>query len=227
MSKYHILIIDPDKDFCFFLQKNLTTEGYEVDVAQSARDIQDTVYAQYDLVVMETNLHEISGFRLAHKLRNQAQTSLLPLILISSNPGENELTTAFSVGADDFLLKPFFVRELAARIKVIIRRLENKKLQNVESIEYEDLKLNLANMQVKLGNKTIPFTKKEFEILKLLMENKNQLIKRDELLKLVWKDKEYVMGRTIDVNITRIRQKIGAYCKNIVTKVGLGYSFEG
>jgi two-component system, OmpR family, alkaline phosphatase synthesis response regulator PhoP len=227
MSEYRILIIDPDKDFCGYLQSNLKSEGYHVETCQSAKDTLDMKLFQYDLLILETQLSDGSGFKLVHEIRNQKDTSSLPIIFMSSKPGENEMMTAFSVGADDFLLKPFFIRELAARIKVIIRRSEELKNANVEILVYEQLKLNLSKMQVKVAGETVPFTKKEFEIMKLFLENKNRIFSRDDLLKLIWSEEAFILGRTIDVNITRIRQKIGNYSNRIVTKIGVGYSFEG
>ncbi|MEI6556695.1 MAG: response regulator transcription factor [Paludibacter sp.] len=227
MNEYRILIIDPDKDFCGYLQSNLKSEGYFVEIRQDVRDISVLKLYQYDLLILETQLNNASGFKLVHDLRNNTETSLLPIIFMSSKPGENEVMTAFSVGADDFLLKPFFIRELTARIKVIIRRSEEQKNGNVETLAYEQLKLNLLKMQVKVEGETVPFTKKEFEIMKLFLENKNRIFSREDLLKLIWSDEAFVLGRTIDVNITRIRQKIGNYGNHIVTKIGKGYSFEG
>ena len=227
MNKYRLLIIDPDKDFSGYLQSNLKMEGYHVETYQSAKKIVDMKLFKYDLLILETYQHEVSGFKLVHDLRNNAETASLPIIFMSSQPGENEMMTAFSVGADDFLLKPFFIRELTARIKVILRRSEEQKTINSQFLAYDQLKLNLSKMQVKVEGETVPFTKKEFEIMKLFLENKNRIFSRDDLLKLVWSEESFALGRTIDVNITRIRHKIGKYNKHIVTKLGIGYSFEG
>ena len=226
MNKYRILIIDPDSDFCRFLQSNLRNAGYDVDFFTKGKDCVSMKIYQYDLIILETNLKDISGFKLVHDLRNNAETATIPVIFISSKPGENEMMTAFSVGADDFLLKPFFIRELEARIKVIIRRAEELKSLNVDMLEFDQLKLNLSKMQVKVYDKTILFTKKEFEIMRLFLENRNRVFSRDDLLKLVWSEEAFVLGRTIDVNITRIRHKIGHYGSHIVTKIGKGYCFE-
>ena len=226
MNKYRILIIDPDKDFCGYLQSNLKSEGYYVETCQDVKNIVDLKLHQYDLVILETQLKDVSGFKLVHDIRNNPNTASLSVIFLSSKPGENEMMTAFSVGADDFLLKPFYIRELAARIKVIIRRAEARKNENIELLEYEQLKLNLSKMQVKVEGETVPFTKKEFEIMKLFLENKNRIFSREDLLKLIWSEEAFVLGRTIDVNITRIRQKIGNYSNHIVTKIGKGYCFE-
>ncbi|MEI8272336.1 MAG: response regulator transcription factor [Paludibacter sp.] len=227
MNEYRILIIDPDKDFSGYLQSNLKNEGYHAETCQSSKDTLGLKLFQYDLLILETQLSDGSGFKLVHDIRNNPEAISLPIIFMSSKPGENEMMTAFSVGADDFLLKPFFIRELAARIKVIIRRSEEQKNVNVEMLVYDQLKLNLSKMQVKVEGETVPFTKKEFEIMKLFLENKNRIFSRDDLLKLIWSEEAFILGRTIDVNITRIRHKIGNYSNHIVTKIGLGYSFEG
>ena len=227
MNEYRILIIDPDKDFCGYLQSNLKSEGYFVETRQEFRDISALKLYQYDLLILETQLRNVSGFKLVHEIRNNAETASLPIIFMSSKPGENEMMTAFSVGADDFLTKPFYIRELAARIKVIIRRSEELKNGNVIMLTYDQLQLNLSKMQVKVEGETVPFTKKEFEIMKLFLENKNRIFSREDLLMLIWSEEAFVLGRTIDVKITRIRQKIGNYGNHIVTKIGKGYCFEG
>lgn len=226
MNKYRILIIDPDIDFCGYLQSNLKSEGYHVETCQDVKNILDLKLHQYDLIILETQLRDVSGFKLVHDIRNNPFTTSLPIIFMSSKPGENEMMTAFSVGADDFLLKPFFIRELVARIKVIIRRSEEQKNVNIQLLVYDQLKLNLSKMQVKVDGETVPFTRKEFEIMKLFLENKNRIFSREDLLKLIWSEESFVLGRTIDVNITRIRHKIGNYGNHIVTKIGKGYCFE-
>jgi two-component system phosphate regulon response regulator PhoB len=163
---------------------------------------------------------------MARLIRSNPKTAIIPIIFMSETNDENDRLTAFSVGADDYMIKPFSLREMVARIKVIISRTEDKKLITFQQLSYNKLIIDLARKQVLLDEKEIQFTKKEFEILKLLMENKNRLFSREELLQKIWPEESFVLSRTIDVNITRIRKKIGPYEKNIVTKLGLGYCFE-
>jgi two-component system phosphate regulon response regulator PhoB len=169
---------------------------------------------------------EISGFKLARIIRSNPKTTTTPIVFLSAKDTENDRLTAFNVGADDYITKPFSLREMAARIHAIISRVEQ-----TESVQplllFDKLKIDLSKKQVSIEEQEIQFTKKEFELLKLFMENKNRLFSREELLKRIWPDESFVLARTIDVNITRIRKKIGPYEKNIVTKLGLGYYFEG
>jgi two-component system phosphate regulon response regulator PhoB len=176
---------------------------------------------------MDVTLGEISGFKLAHILRSDPGTSSISIIFLTGRDSENDRLTGFNLGADDYITKPFSVLELLARIKAVVRRINSKKSSSIEVISYDRLNINLTNKQVILEGEEIRFTRKEFEILKLFIENKNRLFTREELLTRVWTDEAFVLNRTIDVNITRIRKKIGPYEKNIVTKLGLGYCFEG
>ena len=158
---------------------------------------------------------------------NDPTTTGTPIIFLTARNSENDLLTGFSLGAEDYITKPFSIRELLARINAVVSRINVNKMTTIKIISYDKLNMNLTNKQVLLGNDEIKFTKKEFEILKLFIENKNRLFSREELLSRVWSEEAFVLNRTIDVNITRIRKKIGPYEKNIVTKLGLGYCFEG
>ena len=227
MDEYRILIVDDDEDLCEIIRYNLHVEGYSVDLNYSGEDALLRDISRYNLVLLDVMLDGISGFKLAHIIRNDPKTASIPIIFLTAKLSENDLLTGYSVGADDYITKPFSVRELTARIKVIIRRSEAKKPFTTEIISYEKLKVNLTNKQVLLEGKEIQFTKKEFEILKLFLQNKNRLFSREDLLKMVWSEEAFVLSRSIDVNITRIRKKIGIYGQHIVTKLGLGYCFEG
>lgn len=226
MTNYHILVVDDEEDICEILRFNLETEGYLVDVAYSAEEALLKNIPDYDLILLDVMMGEISGFKMAHIIRNNPKTAIVPIVFLSAKITENDRLTGFSVGADDYITKPFSIRELKARIHAIIRRSDEKKMSSVQLISYDRLKMNLTNKQVMVDGKEIRLTKKEFEILKLFLENKNRLFTRHELLSRVWSDEAYVLDRTIDVNITRIRKKIGRYERNIVTKLGLGYCFE-
>jgi len=227
MDPYHILIVDEEEDLCEILRYNLINEGYQVDVAGSAEEALIKNIKDYNLLLMDVTLGEISGFKLAHILRSDPATAAISIIFLTGRNSENDRLTGFNLGADDYITKPFSVLELLARIKAVVRRINSKKGPSIEVISYDRLNLNLTNKQVILEGEEIRFTRKEFEILKLLIENKNRLFTREELLSRIWSVEAFVLSRTIDVNITRIRKKIGPYEKNIVTKLGQGYCFEG
>jgi two-component system alkaline phosphatase synthesis response regulator PhoP len=227
MNRYHILIVDEEEDLCEILRYNLINEGYLVDVVYSAEEALMKDMQEYNLLLMDVLLGEISGFKLAHILRSNPKTAFISIIFLTGRDSENDRLTGFNLGADDYITKPFSLLELLARIKAVVKRFNFKKHPSTEIISFNRLNINLTNKQVILEGEEIRFTKKEFEILKLFIENKNRLFTREELLTLIWNEEAFVLSRTIDVNITRIRKKIGPYEKNIVTKPGLGYCFEG
>jgi len=227
MVEYRILLVDKDEDFCETVRYNLQNEGYAIDIVYSAEEALFKNINDYNLVLLDIILGGMSGFKLAHLIRNNPKTESIPIVFLSARLGENDRLTAYSVGADDYISKPFFIRELIARIKVIISRAEAQKTNQTHILSYDHLQLNMTNKQVLLDGNELRFTKKEFEILKLLLENKNRLFSRDELLRMVWNEDAFVLKRSIDVNITRIRKKIGKYGQCIITILGSGYCFEG
>ncbi|MDP4238398.1 MAG: response regulator transcription factor [Bacteroidota bacterium] len=227
MNKYHILVVDAEEDMCEILRFNLTNEGYLVNVAYSAEEAFTKNIHAYNLLLLEVALGKISGFKMAHMIRNDPETETIPIIFLTGRDNENDRLTGFNLGADDYITKPFSLRELVARINAVIHRINTKETPVNNQVSYDKLHMNLTNKQVMLDGDEIKFTRKEFEILKLFIENTNQLFTRKDLLTLVWPEESYVLNRTVDVSITRIRKKIGPYGRNIVTKIGLGYCFEG
>ncbi|HZK69518.1 MAG TPA: response regulator transcription factor [Paludibacter sp.] len=227
MNTYRILVVDDEEDLCEILQFNLETEGYQVDVAYSAEEALKKNIAEYNLLLLDVMMGEMSGFKMARTLRENPATASTPIIFLTAKDSETDRLTGFNIGADDYISKPFSIREVLARVKAVIRRVENKKtVVAVEQLTYETLVMFLGNKKVLLDGVEIPFTKKEYEILRLFLENKNRVFSRDEMLTRVWSDEVIVLDRTIDVNITRLRKKIGSYGKNIVTRLGYGYCFE-
>lgn len=228
MVKYRILVVDDEEDLCEILQFNLESEGFVVDVAYSAEEALKKDLTTYNLLLLDVMMGEISGFKMARIVRENALTASIPIIFLTAKDTENDKLTGFNIGADDYISKPFSIREVVARVKAIIRRLNiNKQPENqVKDLVYLGLTMQLSNKKVFLNGKEVPFTKKEFEILKLFLENRNRVFTRDEMLTRVWSDEVIVLDRTIDVNITRLRKKIGDYGKNIVTRLGYGYCFE-
>jgi len=229
MSPYRILVVDDEEDLCEILQFNLETEGYDVDVAYSAEEALKKDISQYNLLLLDVMMGEMSGFKMARQLNENPKTASIPIIFLTAKDSETDRLTGFNIGADDYISKPFSIREVIARVKAVIRRMDSTKNAEavpVQKLLYETLEMDLSNKKVLLEGVEIPFTKKEFEILKLFLENKNRVFSRDEMLTRVWSDEVIVLDRTIDVNITRLRKKIGLYGKNIVTRLGYGYCFE-
>ena len=227
MNPYKILVVDDEEDLCEILQFNLETEGYQVDVAYSAEEALIKDISQYNLLLLDVMMGEMSGFKMARLLKDNPKTKNIPVIFLTAKDTENDRITGFNIGADDYISKPFSIREVLARVKAVLRRMETSTGQaSVNELRHENLVMNLNNKKVTLDGSEISFTKKEFEILKLLLENKNRVFTREEILSRVWSDEVIVLDQTIDVNITRLRKKIGKYGKQIITRLGYGYCFE-
>ena len=223
----HILVVDDEEDLCEILKFNLETEGYTVDTAYSAEEALTLNLTDYDLLLLDVMMGEISGFKLASMLKKNEKTAHIPIIFLTAKDTENDMLTGFNLGADDYISKPFSIKQVQARVKAVLRRsLEEKKPVNENILTYNTLKLDTQRIKATINGEEVALTKKEFEILKLLLENINHVFSREEILSRVWKDEVYVLDRTIDVNITRLRKKIGEYGKCIVTRLGYGYCFE-
>ncbi|NYI48238.1 response regulator transcription factor [Macellibacteroides fermentans] len=227
MATTRILVVDDEEDLCEILKFNLEIEGYDVDTAFSSEDALKLDISSYNLLLLDVMMGEISGFKLANMLRKNEKTAKMPIIFLTAKDTENDLLTGFNLGADDYISKPFSIRQVVARVKAVLRRTASKPLeQEPELLAYETLILDTKRIKASVNGEEVPLTKKEFEILKLLLENKGNVFSREEILSRIWKDEVYVLDRTIDVNITRLRKKIGIYGKNIVTRLGFGYCFE-
>ncbi|OIP81186.1 MAG: DNA-binding response regulator [Porphyromonadaceae bacterium CG2_30_38_12] len=228
MNKYRILVVDDEEDLCEILQFNLETEGFQVDVAYSAEEALKKDLTVYSILLLDIMMGEISGFKMARIVRENPLLAHIPFIFLTAKDTENDKLTGFTIGADDYISKPFSIREVVARVKALIRRsnINKNPEEATKDLVYLGLTMQLTNKKVLLHGEEVAFTKKEFEILKLFLENKNRVFTRDEMLTRVWSDEVIVLDRTIDVNITRLRKKIGDYGKNIVTRLGYGYCFE-
>lgn len=227
MNNYRILAVDDEEDLCEILKFNLENEGYEVDTANSAEEALQMDIAGYDLLLLDVMMGEISGFKMASLLKKDPKTAHIPIIFITAKETENDTVTGFNLGADDYIAKPFSLREVAARVKAVLRRSRpNEPAQTPTRITYQTLVLDADKKKVCIDEEEVPLTKKEFEILQLLLQNQGRVFSREDILSRVWSDEVYVLDRTIDVNITRLRKKIGKYGKCIVTRLGYGYCFE-
>ncbi len=227
MDNPRILVVDDEEDLCEILKFNLETEGYEVDTAFSAEEALQKDLSVYRLLMLDVMMGEISGFKMASMLKKEESTAGIPIIFLTAKDTENDMLTGFNLGADDYISKPFSIRQVLARVKAVLRRTTEKvKTEQGECLAYETLVLDTKRIKASVGGKQVPLTKKEFEILRLLLENKGSVFSREEILSRVWKDEVYVLDRTVDVNITRLRKKIGPYGKNITARLGFGYCFE-
>ena len=227
MNEYRILVVDDEEDLCEILKFNLENEGYLVDTANSAEEALKMKLTNYHLILLDVMMGEISGFKMANILKKDKDTAHIPIIFITAKDTENDTITGFNLGADDYISKPFSLREVIARVKAVIRRTTfTSEKEKSEELSYKGLTLNITQKKVSIDGKEVLLTKKEFEILMLLLQNKGRVYSREDILSKVWKEEVYVLDRTIDVNITRLRKKVGEYGKNIVTRLGYGYCFE-
>ena len=227
MNKYRILVVDDEEDLCEILKFNLENEGYEVDTANSAEEALQMGISKYNLLLLDVMMGEISGFKMARMLKQDKKTAHVPIIFITAKDTENDTITGFNLGADDYISKPFSLREVSARVKAVLRRTSAAETERLpEQLIYKTLVLDITQKKVSIDGEEAPLTKKEFEILLLLLQNKGRVFSREDILNKVWSDEVYVLDRTIDVNITRLRKKIGDYGKRIVTRLGYGYCFE-
>jgi DNA-binding response OmpR family regulator len=228
MEQSRILVVDDEESLCEILKFNLTQAGYYVDTANSAEEALTMNIASYDLLLLDVMMGEISGFQLASILKKSRTTSNIPIIFCTAKDTENDILKGLDIGADDYVSKPFSVKEVVARVKTIIRRSNQiaDKVAKESVLQYETLTIDFVRKKASIQGTDIVLTKKEFEILCLLLQNPNKVFSRDDLLGKIWSDDVYVTDRTVDVHITRLRKKIIPYDKHIVTRLGYGYCFE-
>ncbi len=227
MNTNRILVVDDEEDLCEILKFNLENEGYEVDTANSAEEALKLNISDYSLLLLDVMMGEISGFKMASILKKEKKTANIPIIFITAKDTENDTITGFNLGADDYISKPFSLREVISRVKAVIRRTANNtEKSSTEQIYFETLVIDITKKKVTIDGEEISLTKKEFEILLLLLQNRGRVFSREDILSKIWSDEVCVLDRTIDVNITRLRKKIGSYGKHVVTRLGYGYCFE-
>lgn len=223
-----ILVVDDEQDLCEILKFNLETEGYEVETANSAEEALEMDIASFDLLLLDVMMGGMSGFQLAKQLKDNPMTANVPIIFLTARDTENDTVTGFNIGADDYISKPFSIREVMVRVRAVLRRTAEQTGDADESkvINYQGLQLNLDKKTVSIDGEAIPFTKTEFELLRLFLEERGKVFSRQELIDRVWPKDVMVLDRTVDVNITRMRKKIGKFAKCIVTRLGFGYYFD-
>lgn len=223
-----ILVVDDEQDLCEILKFNLETEGYEVETANSAEEALEMDIASFDLLLLDVMMGGMSGFQLAKQLKGNPMTANVPIIFLTARDTENDTVTGFNIGADDYISKPFSIREVMVRVRAVLRRTTEQVGDADESkiINYQGLQLNLDKKTVSIDGEAIPFTKTEFELLRLFLEERGKVFSRQELIDRVWPKDVMVLDRTVDVNITRMRKKIGKFAKCIVTRLGFGYYFD-
>lgn len=221
-EKIKILVVDDEQDLCEILQFNLESEGYDVETANSAEEALKKPLQEFDLILLDIMMGGMSGFKAADTIRKQKMLDT-PIIFITAKSSENDMLTGFNIGGDDFIQKPFSVKEVIARVKAVLKR---GKVSKPEKISFNGLEIDSEKKVVTVDDKVIDLTRKEFDILFLLLKRKGSFISRSSILEQVWDDDVIVTERNVDVNIARLRKKIGEYGNYIKGKTGYGYLFE-
>ncbi|MBS7352297.1 MAG: response regulator transcription factor [Muribaculaceae bacterium] len=219
-----ILVVDDEQSICELMKINLEIAGYDVDIAYSAEDALRLNLEEYALMVFDIMMGNISGLQLVSMVRQMPKIANVPIIVCTALSEERPLVEGFSRGADDYIKKPFSMKEFVLRVKSLLRR--TSKTINNSNVSYKSLTLDNSSKLCYIDGKEVALTKKEFDILYLLISNPGKVFSREEILQTIWEKNVYVVDRTIDVNINRLRKKLGEYESNIVTRQGYGYGFK-
>lgn len=222
-----ILVVDDEQDLLEILKFNLETEGYEVVTASSAEEALQMDIASFSLLLLDVMMGGMSGFAMARKLKEKPTTANVPIIFLTARDTENDTVTGFNLGADDYISKPFSLREVMVRVRAVLRRTATSADEDEPQVlSYQGIIMNLDKKTVSIEGEDVPFTKTEFELLNLLLSERGRVFSRQELIERIWPKDVLVLDRTVDVNITRLRKKIGPFAKCIVTRLGFGYYFD-
>lgn len=220
-----ILVVDDEADICNILKFNLDKAGYETATALSAEDALMRGIIGYDLVLLDVMMEGISGFQMAQMMKKNPESAKIPVIFITAKDTEEDTLKGFELGADDYIAKPFSVREVVSRVNAVLRRVGSAS-SDPSRLSYKTLTLDMNGKKAIVDGNDAELTKTEFEVLRILVSDIGHVFTRDEILGKVWPDDVVVLGRTVDVNITRLRKKLGKYGNNISTRHGYGYCFE-
>lgn len=222
MSKT-ILIVDDEHDLCEILSYNLHNAGYDTIVAHSGVEALKVDFNQVDLVLLDVMMPVMSGIEVARRLRQRQDVKAVPIIFLTALDSEHDILDGFDAGADDYMSKPFSIKELMARIKAVLSR--SGKVQPVTIATYNQMIVNHEDKSVAINGTPVELSPLEFGILWLLMTHRGHVYSREELMREAWPSRVVVSARTVDVNITRIRKKIEPYSRCLRTRHGYGYYF--
>lgn len=215
-----ILVVDDEEDICAILKFNLSKEGYEVVTANSAEEALTLDIASFNLLLLDVMMGGMSGFELTGKLKTDPKTAGVPVIFITARDTEDDAVEGLDLGADDYISKPFSIREVVSRVKAVLRR--TAAIPDASTGIFIDDEKKV----VTVDGAAVALTRIEYEIFRLLFTNKEKVFPREDILSKVWPDDVIVTDRTVDVNITRLRKKIGEYGNRIVSRHGFGYLYE-
>lgn len=223
--KEKILIVDDDPGICEILEFNLKSEGYAVDSTRSAEQALGLLDSSVSLILLDVMMGGMSGYKMMEQIRGERIK--VPVIFLTAKDTENDMLTGFSVGADDYISKPFSIKEVIARIKAVLQRCpQDSDKKNQEVMEFEGGVINFSSKEVILGDIIVDLTKTEYAIMELLAQSPQHLFPRVEIIEKVWGEGVYITERTVDVHIARLRKKLGSKSALISNRPGFGYKFE-
>ncbi len=234
--KRRILVVDDEQDICEILAFNLKNEGYDVDTAHSAEEALQKLTPEHALILLDVMMGGMSGYHMAEQLRKNGNN--IPIIFLTAKDTENDMLTGFSVGGDDYISKPFSLKEVSARVKAVLKRGAGAvagagqaaatagKSSKDEKLTVGDMTLDFATKELLIAGRVVTLTKTEFEILSLLASSPARIFSREEIIDRLWKDAPYITERTVDVHITRLRKKLGEKASWISSRAGYGYRFN-
>lgn len=224
-NKPKILIVEDEETLSEVLRFNLDAEGFEVAVAGSAEEALTLPLADFNLILLDIMMGEISGLKLAEMLKDEETTARIPIIFCTAKDSDDDMVSGLNLGADDYITKPYSIRNVVARVRSVLRR-SGPRPQSRGELKYKGLEIDPDRKVCRVDGTETKMPRKEFEILRTLLSNPGRVFSREELLKTIWPDDVVVLDRVVDVNITRLRSKLGPYGKNIVTRSGYGYLFQ-
>lgn len=228
-NQTRILVVDDEETLCEALRFSLEAEGYKVDVANLAEEALALDLSIYDLFLLDIMMGEISGLQLARIIKSNPATASVPIIFCTAKDSEEDMISGLDLGADDYIVKPYSLKTVSARVRSVLRRAQKQAgsiaAGNAESVTFDGLTVIPDKKQCIVDGADVKLPKKEFEILLMMLRHRGHIFSRNELISAIWPDEVVVLDRVVDVNITRLRQKLGRYGKNIVTRSGYGYGF--
>lgn len=229
-SPKHILVVDDEADLVDLVSYNLRKEGYIVDSASNGEIALSKIRkGNYDLLILDLLLPGIQGVEICKILRNDPKTTNLPIIMLTAKSEEVDKILGLEMGADDYITKPFSPRELLARVKAVLRRVEKKPI-TAQKLKIKEIEIDKERYLVTLRGNPIKLSATEFKLLVFLAERRGKVFSRDQLLDAIWRDEAFVEPRTVDVHIRRLRSQIeedASKPKYIKTLRGIGYYFDG
>lgn len=229
MIRQRILVVDDEETLCEALRFNLEAEGFEVETAFSAEQALAMPLESFDLFLLDIMMGEISGVQLARIIKANPATAAISIIFCTARDSEDDMVEGLDLGADDYISKPYSLRNVMARVRSVLRRsAASTRLSGSQpQISFGGLTVDPARKMCTVDGRELRLPRKEFEILLKLISNIGVVFSREELLREIWPEEVVVLDRVVDVNITRLRRKLGPYGRYITTRSGYGYGFFG